>query len=198
MVDHAAGQLYTIEGIAAALIMIVTVWIVLGTTTMYTPGDTHISDMQLEQLGTDVLAMMDTPNSTLENRNNTSNLQQMIKNNYSAFSNPPGDYRKGPELFNTMFLSYANSMTNGRADHIQYSATVYYRNATTPTGSYEFSKTHDISPGDHAVRVTRWVLIDNTITGPTDYPSVIPAPANNNILDRRWQEVLVEVLIWRG
>jgi len=197
MVDHAAGQLYTIEGIAAALIMLVTAWIVLGTTTMYTPGDTHISDMQLEQLGSDVLAMMDTPNTSLENRAQTSDLQKFIKNNYSAVSSPPGDYHKGPELFNTMFLSYANGLTNGRADHLQYAATVYYRNATTPTGSYEFSRTRNITPGDHAVRVTRWVLIDNTITsGPTDYKSL--TPAGTAILDRRWQEVLVEVLIWRG
>jgi len=45
--------------------------------------------------------------------------------------------------------------------------------------------------------VTRWVLIDNTnyFSG-TDYPSL--TPTNNNILDRRWQEVLVEVLVWRG
>ena len=55
------GQLYTMEGVAAGLIMLLTVYIVISTTSIYTPGDTHIPDMQLEQLGSDVLAMMDTP-----------------------------------------------------------------------------------------------------------------------------------------
>ena len=57
------GQLFTIEGIAAGLIMLLTAYIVVSTTSMYTPGDTHISDMQLEQLGSDALRMMNTPNS---------------------------------------------------------------------------------------------------------------------------------------
>lgn len=196
MVDHAAGQLYTIEGIAAALIMLVTAWIVLGTTTVYTPGDTHISDMQLEQLGTDALAMMATPNDTIQNRNYSSDLQQFIKNNYSASTIPAGDYHTGPILFNKMFLAYCNSTTGGKTDNIQYMASISYRNATTPTGSYDFAKSRNLTAGDHAVRVTRWVYIDNTPNPGTDHPSL--TPSGNNILDRRHQEVLVEVLLWRG
>ena len=45
------GQLYTMEGIAAAMIMIFTIYLVMSTTTLYTPGDSHINDMQLEQTG---------------------------------------------------------------------------------------------------------------------------------------------------
>lgn len=44
-----AGQLYTMEGIAAGLIMILTAYIVVSTTSIYTTGDTHIPDMQFEQ-----------------------------------------------------------------------------------------------------------------------------------------------------
>ncbi len=58
-----SGQLYTMEGIAAGLVMLLTAYLILSTTSIYTPGDTHIPDMQLEQLGSDVLAMMDTPDS---------------------------------------------------------------------------------------------------------------------------------------
>ena len=54
MVDD-QGQLYTIEGFAAAIIMISTVFLVLNSTTIYTPGDSHISDLQMAQLGHDVL-----------------------------------------------------------------------------------------------------------------------------------------------
>ncbi|WP_048112585.1 hypothetical protein, partial [Methanoculleus sp. MH98A] len=57
------GQLYTMEGVAAGIIMLLTAYIVISTTSVYTPGDTHITDMQLEQLGSDVLAMMDTPDT---------------------------------------------------------------------------------------------------------------------------------------
>jgi len=56
-----AGQLYTMEGVAAGVIMLLAAYIVVSTTSIYTTGDTHIPDMQLEQLGSDVLAMMDAP-----------------------------------------------------------------------------------------------------------------------------------------
>ena len=55
------AQLYTMEGIAAGLIMLLTTYLVLGSTVVYTPGDTHITDMQLEQVGSDILRVMDTP-----------------------------------------------------------------------------------------------------------------------------------------
>ena len=75
MVNDGA-QLYTIEGVSAALIMLLTAYIVVGATSVYTPGDAHISDMQLEVLGTDALVMMDTPpNSTVTE----SPLRQIIK-----------------------------------------------------------------------------------------------------------------------
>jgi hypothetical protein len=58
------GQLFTIEGVAAGLIMLFSAYLVVSATSIYTPGDTHISDMQLEQLGSDALRMMNTPNTT--------------------------------------------------------------------------------------------------------------------------------------
>ena len=61
MVNSDRAQLYTIEGFAAALIMLITAFLVLNATSVYTAGDTHINDMQLEALGTDALKMMDTP-----------------------------------------------------------------------------------------------------------------------------------------
>jgi len=56
-----SGVLYTIEGVAAGVLMITTAYLIVSTTVVFTPGDTHIIDMQLEQLGNDVLASMDTP-----------------------------------------------------------------------------------------------------------------------------------------
>ena len=58
MVDQ-DGQLYTIEGVAASVLILTTVYLVLSTTTVFTPGESHIYDMQLEQLGNDALAVLD-------------------------------------------------------------------------------------------------------------------------------------------
>ncbi len=61
MVVRDGATLYTIEGVAAALLMIATATIVFQAISIYTPGDTHIDDMLLEQLGADALAVMDMP-----------------------------------------------------------------------------------------------------------------------------------------
>jgi hypothetical protein len=184
MVERTWAQLYTIEGFAAALIMVVTAWIVLGTTSIYTPGDTHISDMQLEQLGTDVLQMLDTPETP--DAPGWSPLQIFINNSDST----------GPVLFNDRFISYCNNKTDGRIDNIQYTATIYYRKQTLPplpnvTKHYEFSKSRGLTRGDHAVRVTHWVLMDE---GPSP-PLLLPA---GDEPDSRPQAVLLEVLLWKG
>ena len=196
MVDRTGGQLYTIEGFAAALIMVVTAWIVLGTTSVYTPGDSHISDMQLEQLGNDALMVLDTPiNATYTcippgctvgvNSLSRSALQDFIENKDG----------NGPVLFNNMFLSYCNNRTDGTRDRIQYNASIFYRKQTVPpamneTKTYLFYQSRNLTAGDHAVRVTHWVLVDDDPVPPawlpaTDYP------------DSRPQAVLLEVLLWR-
>ena len=72
MVNSDGGQLFTIEGIAAGLLMILTAYLVVSATSVYTAGDTHISDMQLEQIGSDTLKIMDTP----ENENDGKSLLQ--------------------------------------------------------------------------------------------------------------------------
>lgn len=51
MVDCSEAQLFTIEGVAAAILMVLTAYLIINSTYLLTPGDTHISDMQLEQTG---------------------------------------------------------------------------------------------------------------------------------------------------
>lgn len=190
MVDRTGGQLYTIEGFAAALIMLVTAWIVLGTTSVYTPGDTHISDMQLEQLGSDVLLMMDTPDTNTVS--GKSPLQIFIENK---------DLH-GPALFDQMFLAYCTNKTDLTTDTIQYAATVHYRKGTAPplpneTKYYDYSQSRNLTQGDHAVRVTHWVLVDNRITNGANLVGASGMPPADPPSPRE-QMVLLEVLIWRG
>lgn len=163
------GQLYTIEGIAAGLIMLLTAYIVVSTTSMYTPGDTHISDMQLEQLGSDALRMMNTPNSTAES--GQSMLQNIIKN-------------KDTERFRETFLTFCNSTTAGSYDNLQMSADLYYRTGINNVNKYHLTHSRNLTGGEHAVRVTEWVHL----TGRGSLPATV---------DNRVQAVLVEVLLWR-
>jgi hypothetical protein len=162
------GQLYTIEGLAAGLIMIATAYIVLGSAIVYTPGDTHIADMQLETLGNDVLRTMDTPSQA----GIPSDLNLSVTNNDGA-------------LFRDRFLRYCNATPGGMPDNLQFNAFVSYRNATGGIEQYRLASSRTMTGREHAVRATRWVDIDNR------------GKTNLNLDDRR-QMVLVEVLLWRA
>lgn len=169
------GQLYTIEGVAAGLIMLLTAFIVVGTTSVYTPGDTHITDMQLEQMGSDALHMMNTPDTSPASTEST--LQSMIEKNEV-------------DRFRETFISFCNTTAGGTTDHLQFSADVYYRKASS-VNRYDFAESRNLTGGEHAVRVTEWVFVDNSVGMPVVLPLASPA------LDRQVQEVLVEVLVWR-
>jgi hypothetical protein len=174
------AQLYTIEGFAAALIMIMTAYLVVNATSVYTAGDTHISDMQLEALGSDALTMMATPTNTTMYLSNSSPLRTIIESN-------PVD----GGTFRAMFLNLTNSRTgvpvdynkaNSTMDYVQFNASYTCREMTTNNlTSYPFSYSRNLTGGEHTVRATKWVIVNKTVCG-------------NPILDRA---VLVEVLLWR-
>ena len=163
------GQLYTIEGFAAALIMLITAYMVVNATSVYTAGDTHISDMQLEALGTDALNVMDTN----ESRVNMSPLSTII-----TYGTPADN-----ATFETMFLNLINNRTNSTADYIQYTASYSYRDIDAQSVNTTFiNASRNLSGGEHAVRATKWVLVNKKLPG-------------NSIVQNR--TVLVEVLMWR-
>ncbi|MBP7411898.1 MAG: hypothetical protein KA818_10270 [Methanoculleus sp.] len=166
-----AGQLYTMEGVAAGIIMLLTAYIVVSTTSVYTTGDTHIPDMQLEQLGSDVLAMMDTPDT-----NGTKSALETFVNTGNSTD------------FNSTFLKYCNMVTSGPPDYLNMSANVTYRSGDD-IKEYQFVE----PPSDgswtgreSAVRVTRWVQLTGNSPG---IPGTEPS---------RHRAVLVEVLLWRA
>ena len=160
------GQLYTIEGFAAALIMIATAYLVVNATSVYTAGDTHINDMQLEALGTDALKVMDIPVS----RDEHSMMQDIIENgNHLAFG--------------SNFSYLINNKTGQNSDHIQYTASYSYRNTTdNSVSSALINSSRNLSGGEHAVRATKWVVVNKQL------------PGDITVRDRA---VLVEVLMWR-
>ncbi|MDD1694275.1 MAG: hypothetical protein LUQ71_06080 [Methanoregula sp.] len=166
---NTGGQLYTIEGVAAGLIMLVTAYLVVGATSVYTPGDAHISDMQLEVLGSDALTMMDTPpNSSVPE----SPLQQIIETDDGG-------------RFRNMFLNYTNVSGYGPKHDIQFSASYTYEALDGATIiSAPINSTRNLTGGEHAVRATRWVIVNKRLPP-------LPAGSPEN------RAVLVEVLLWR-
>ena len=164
------GQLYTIEGIAAAALILTTVYLVLNSTMAFTPGETHIYDMQLEQIGNDVLAVMDQPPEwdPVSSTYPKSPLEEYIEND-----DQPG--------FRDTFLKYSNTKTGTEYDNIQFNSSISYNNGGH-VESIPFAKTQDYYR-ENAVVVSRWVNIDgSTIEG----------------LGAEPQTVLLEVLLWRG
>ena len=160
------GRLYTIEGVAAAILILVTVYIVLGTTTIYTPGDSHINDLQLEQVGNDALAMMDTPAQYDETALSDPTLVGAYKANQSSLENyimnpTPANLTK----FNSTLTNFLNATNNGPNDRLKYSATVWNPNASlNEIGNYTFPPSASIPMSiptgrEHFVRVTRLVTL---------------------------------------
>jgi hypothetical protein len=162
------GQLYTIEGVAAGLIMLMTAYLVVGATSVYTPGDAHISDMQLEILGGDALKMMDTPQNYTDSK---SPLRQII------------EAEDGPRFWK-MFNDTVNNRSSSVPDHIHFTANYSYRIPSDNSINSSFiNSSRNPSGGEHAVRVTKWVIVTKKLP-----PSAALAA------DRA---VLVEVLLWR-
>lgn len=167
-----SGQLYTMEGIAAGLVMLLTAYLILSTTSIYTPGDTHIPDMQLEQLGSDVLAMMDTP----DRMGGTSQLVGFVKNG-------TGD----GDVLREQFLDYCKIRAGNDDTDLRAQVYLSYRRSdgsvnTTPLSSVD----PEFTGRENTVRVTRWVHLP---------PGSHSIP---NIDTSRPHAVLVEVLLWRA
>jgi hypothetical protein len=151
--------------------MIMTAYLVVNATSVYTAGDTHISDMQLEQMGSDALKIMDTP--LVENKK--SPLQEIVENPVSVNN----------ATFGSMFLDLTNLRAGSGSDHIQYTANYTCRiHPGTEIASYPLSYSRNLTLGEHAVRVTKWVTVNK---------GAVAFCGTTNVE----RAVLVEVLMWR-
>ena len=151
MVDD-QGQIYTIEGVAAAILMVTTTYLVLSSTTILTPGETHIIDMQLEQLGYDALAVMDTPSGY----GSQSPLSVYIQTGNSTD-------------FNSNLTRLLNTRTELGTDTLAYNATVFYRNTGGSLQNYDFAGSQHYR--ENSVKVSRWVSISDRANGIGDMRS---------------------------
>jgi hypothetical protein len=170
MVNRTEGQFYTMEGIAAAVLMLLTAYLVMSTTSIYTPGDTHIIDMQLEQVGNDALKIMDT------------------KSNVSADLTPLEQYvwDNNSSGFNITFDSLINANNLG-INPVKFKADIYYVTGTENVSKYEFLPATSYIGDVNGVSVSRWVFVPKR-----SLPRISPY---QDITYN--QTVLLEVLLWR-
>jgi hypothetical protein len=134
--------------------------------------------MQLQQLGADTIAMMDTVNQYGKpEETRYSNLTKYVRDNK-------------PAAFGEEFLSLINKNTGIAGtglDRLNYNAAIYYENNTNQVNATSFGGSTYYR--ENAVKVTRWIYLppfDNTVAG---YPSDMISDKN--------QSVLIEVLLWR-
>jgi hypothetical protein len=146
MVNEQA-QLYTIEGVAAAILMVITAYLVISSSTIFTPQDTHINDMQLEQIGHDALVIMNTP---------------AVNGTPSILSLCIGYYPAG---FSENFTRLINAKVYPGTDALRYNVTVFYRDSTTVKN---ISYGGDQYYRENAVKVTQWVNVDSSATQLSD------------------------------
>lgn len=125
VISDDSGQLFTIEGLVAGLIMLSTAFIVMGSINVYTPGDAHISDMQLKQLGSDALLMLDTPDSYGE-KSALRTIAEKLDNGGVDANNARIDFKNA---FEDELRKGAES--SDIVDSIRYNATVYYREGSS-------------------------------------------------------------------
>lgn len=166
------GQIFTIEGLAAGFLILFTTYLAVSTTTVLIPGDTHIADLQLTQLGNDALAIMDAPAVA----QGQSDLQTYIMTNDKVNFHNSLDH----------FLNTLPGTTN--EDRIHFSAKFYYRNddAISKVAEFIFDDT-DTYYHENSVTVTRWVSLLDT---PVSNPPGMRDPGEPKV-------VLLEVLLWR-
>ena len=169
-----SGQLYTMEGVAAGIIMLLTVYIVISTSSIYTAGDTHITDMQLEQLGSDVLAMMDTPDTN----GSTSELVGFVKN---------GTGTMGGNDLRDKFLANCKMRSGDPDGNLRAQVYLSYRRSDGSVNTTPLSLPDPEFTGrENTVRVTQWVQLSQR-------PGGMPGDMRTDP-----QAVLVEVLLWRA
>ncbi len=147
MVDN-TGQLYTIEGIAAGILMIITAYLVISSTSVITPQDVHVVDMQLEQLSYDALAIMDTPD--------TLNGESMLRTQIEARASGGGNW------FGENYSKIINSgATTLNTDNLKFNASIFYVDGPDVKNS---NFNGSVYLRENAVTVSRWVTIDPGIT----------------------------------
>ncbi len=133
------AQTFTLEGVAASLLILLAVYTMFQSTVVIAPSWSDFANVQLKQLGYDILKVLDNPNG------GNASLAGMIENCSSGY--------KAPDEFNSNLSRILESLnTFGRVDLIWVNGTEIEQITL-----YGFNRT----PTPDAVRVSRFVVVPN-------------------------------------
>lgn len=153
--ENDSGQIFTIEGIIAGLIMLSTAFAVVSSVNIYSPGDAHITDMQLSSLGNDALLMLDTPETPDE--------MSLLAEIAGAVGEGDQEAAEARNRFESAF-GEALAMGTGATvivDSIGYDASVFYRDTATGTiCSYPLGESGESIPRQSSVGAGRLVIAE--------------------------------------
>lgn len=148
------AQLFTIEGLVAGLIMLTTAFFIVGTASVYTPADVHISDMQTEQLGFDALRVMSTPHIYGDD----SELEDIVSGIDAGGVSESSAALQFRESFGELISSGTGATTI--VDSLNFSSTLYYvdagavENKSLPDNPENYARRPSVSTGRYLL--TEW------------------------------------------
>ena len=151
------GQLFAMEGLIAAAIMITAAYLALGTVILPANADMHISEMQLKQIGDDLLHMMDVP----DGNGGTGYLESVV---YNASPNRgPAANAAAREGFNATLMDYLRKSTGAtiNADTLRYSAAIYCVDDSGEVVRLPFANYCDKPARNPSVCCARYVAADD-------------------------------------
>gem|GEM_PF-1319489 len=155
--DRECGQLFAMEGLIAAAIMITAAYLALGTVILPANADMHVSEMQLKQIGDDLLHMMDVP----DGNGGTGYLESVV---YNASPNRgPVANSQASTAFNATFMNYLRKSTGAtiNADTLRYSAAIYCVDDSGEVIRLPFANYGDNTGRNPSVCCARYVAADD-------------------------------------
>ena len=142
------GQTFTLEGVAASLLILIATYTIFQSTVVMSPSWSEFNNIQLKQLGYDILRVMDNPEAV------NSSLRGMIGN----LSCEDGNYYAPAEFSQNLSLLLNVLPAYGRVELI------WFNGSSIETALlFNFSQ----NPTPNAVRVSRFVAASNDNCLPT-------------------------------
>lgn len=136
------GQTFTLEGVAASLLLLISTYTIFQSTIVMSPAWSEFENVQLKQLGYDILRVLDNPND------GNNSLRGMIEN----LTCENGVYSATAEFSTNLSAIIGSLPAYGRVELIWVNGS----NIETAVLS-GFDKT----PTPNAVRVSRFVIASN-------------------------------------
>jgi hypothetical protein len=169
------GQAFTLEGIVAAVMMLMVTYFLFHSTIVISPLTGENSDAQLRQLGLDALTILDNPDS---NSNDT--LQNALANLNDT------NYPHG----------LINSIERILPDNVDYNLEVLYYN-TSSKEIQTYSITNKVYTAD-TVSVSRYIVLRNGVIVDDSPFKFNESGGVEGTIDSEYPVVLeVRLLLWR-